>query len=78
MTPRPGSHSIFTRVPGPSAGADGPVLPHDTYLVEQMARFSPERLPERSVPVKGTGIRRLRNHRATSVRTDLAVPVQVR
>lgn len=36
-------------------GADGPILLHDTYLVEQMANFNRERTPERQPHAKGSG-----------------------
>ena len=36
-------------------GPDGPILLHDHHLVEQMAHFNRERLPERNVHAKGAG-----------------------
>jgi catalase len=38
-----------------SVGADGPLLLHDTALIEQLAHFNRERVPERVVHAKGTG-----------------------
>jgi catalase len=38
-----------------TAGADGPTLLHDHYLLEKMAQFSRERVPERVVHAKGSG-----------------------
>ncbi|MDL4774287.1 MULTISPECIES: catalase [Thermomonosporaceae] len=38
-----------------SVGADGPLLLHDVYLVEKMAQFNRERVPERVVHAKGGG-----------------------
>ncbi|PSK89394.1 catalase [Murinocardiopsis flavida] len=48
-------------IPAPSdehsltVGRDGPVLLHDTYLIEKMAQFNRERVPERVVHAKGAG-----------------------
>lgn len=36
-------------------GADGPILLHDRHLLEQMAHFNRERVPERNVHAKGSG-----------------------
>ncbi|WP_139416004.1 catalase [Agromyces laixinhei] len=36
-------------------GADGPAVLHDRYLVEKLAQFSRERIPERVVHAKGGG-----------------------
>ena len=36
-------------------GADGPILLHDHYLIEQMAQFNRERVPERQPHAKGSG-----------------------
>jgi catalase len=36
-------------------GADGPILMQDVYLIEQMAAFNPERIPERQPHAKGGG-----------------------
>lgn len=36
-------------------GADGPILLHDHVLIEQMAHFNRERVPERVVHAKGSG-----------------------
>ena len=38
-----------------SVGRDGPLLLHDVALVEKLARFDRERIPERSPHAKGTG-----------------------
>ncbi|MFG2223793.1 catalase [Streptomyces sp. NPDC048644] len=38
-----------------SVGADGPILLHDHYLIEKMALFNRERVPERVVHAKGSG-----------------------
>ncbi len=36
-------------------GADGPIVLHDHYLIEQMAAFNRERIPERQPHAKGGG-----------------------
>ena len=36
-------------------GPDGPILLHDHYLIEQMADFNRERVPERQPHAKGSG-----------------------
>jgi catalase len=36
-------------------GPDGPVVLHDVYLVEKLAQFNRERVPERVVHAKGGG-----------------------
>ncbi|GCE37519.1 Catalase [Rhodococcus wratislaviensis] len=38
-----------------TAGAQGPILLHDHYLVEKLAQFNRERVPERVVHAKGAG-----------------------
>jgi catalase len=38
-----------------TAGPDGPILLHDHYLIEQMANFNRERVPERQPHAKGGG-----------------------
>ncbi|MFH8746174.1 catalase [Streptomyces rimosus] len=38
-----------------SVGSDGPLLLQDHYLIEKMAQFNRERVPERVVHAKGTG-----------------------
>ncbi|WP_020502543.1 catalase [Sciscionella marina] len=38
-----------------TAGADGPILLQDAYLIEQMAQFNRERIPERQPHAKGSG-----------------------
>lgn len=39
-----------------TAGAGGPVLLQDVHLIEKLARFDRERIPERVVHARGTGI----------------------
>ncbi len=36
-----------------SVGPDGPLVLHDHYLIEQMANFNRERIPERQPHAKG-------------------------
>ncbi|MEU3013966.1 catalase [Nocardia asteroides] len=38
-----------------SAGVQGPVVLHDHYLIEKLAQFNRERVPERIVHAKGSG-----------------------
>lgn len=38
-----------------SVGADGPIALHDVYLVEKLAQFNREKVPERIVHAKGGG-----------------------
>lgn len=38
-----------------TVGPDGPILLHDHYLIEQMAQFNRERIPERQPHAKGAG-----------------------
>ncbi|TSB21841.1 catalase [Streptomyces benahoarensis] len=38
-----------------TVGPDGPILLHDHYLIEKMAQFNRERVPERVVHAKGSG-----------------------
>jgi catalase len=38
-----------------SAGIQGPILLHDHYLIEKLAQFNRERVPERIVHAKGAG-----------------------
>ena len=38
-----------------TVGPDGPILLHDHYLIEQMANFNRERVPERQPHAKGNG-----------------------
>ncbi len=38
-----------------SVGADGPILLHDHYLMEQMANFNREMIPDRQPHAKGSG-----------------------
>ncbi|WP_049567214.1 catalase [Nocardiopsis sp. SBT366] len=60
---RPESERTTTNagIPAPSdehsltVGSDGPIVLHDAYLVEKMAHFNRERVPERVVHAKGSG-----------------------
>ncbi len=38
-----------------TAGTQGPILLHDHYLIEKLAHFNRERVPERVVHAKGGG-----------------------
>jgi len=38
-----------------TAGTQGPILLHDWYLIEKLAQFNRERVPERVVHAKGAG-----------------------
>ena len=38
-----------------TVGPDGPILLHDHYLIEKMAQFNRERVPERQPHAKGGG-----------------------
>ncbi|MDO4785261.1 MAG: catalase [Propionibacteriaceae bacterium] len=38
-----------------TVGADGPIVLHDVHLVEQLAHFNRERVPERTPHAKGSG-----------------------
>ena len=38
-----------------TVGAGGPIVLHDHYLIEQMAQFNRERIPERQPHAKGSG-----------------------
>src|ERR1700739_3847184 len=38
-----------------TAGPDGPIVLNDFYLIEQMANFNRERIPERQPHAKGSG-----------------------
>lgn len=38
-----------------TVGPDGPIVLHDHHMVEQMAHFNRERVPERNVHAKGSG-----------------------
>ena len=38
-----------------TVGPDGPILLNDFYLIEQMANFNRERIPERQPHAKGSG-----------------------
>ena len=47
-----------------TVGPDGPILLHDHYLIEQMAQWNRERVPERQPHAKGSGaFGALRGHR---------------
>src|SRR5260221_14502252 len=39
-----------------TAGPEGPVLLQDSHLIEKLQRFDRERIPERVVHARGTGI----------------------
>jgi catalase len=46
-----------------TAGRGGPVLLQDHHLIEKLAHFARERIPERVVHAKGSGgVRLLRGH----------------
>jgi len=47
----PGSSDEYSVTVGP----DGPTLLQDSYLIEKMAQFNRERVPERVVHAKGSG-----------------------
>src|SRR5207253_10184408 len=38
-----------------TVGPEGPILLQDSYLIEQMANFNRERIPERQPHAKGSG-----------------------
>jgi catalase len=40
-----------------TVGPDGPIVLNDHYLIEQMANFSRERIPERQPHAKGVELR---------------------
>ena len=49
-----------------TAGPNGPVLLQDQHLLEKLARFNRERIPERVVHARGSGAYgALRGHRRT-------------
>ena len=52
--PTPARRSRATSIRSPSA-PDGPILLQDHYLIEQMANFNRERIPERQPHAKGGG-----------------------
>ena len=58
-TPKPTTNNAGVPVPSDehslTAGAQGPILLHDHYLIEKMAQFNRERVPERVVHAKGSG-----------------------
>jgi catalase len=61
MTDKPPRTTTDGGTPVPSdefsltVGADGPILLQDHYLIEQMANFNRERIPERQPHAKGAG-----------------------
>src|ERR1041384_1296258 len=48
-TPAPSDERSLT------IGPDGPIVLQDHYLIEQMAQFNRERIPERQTHAKGSG-----------------------
>src|SRR4051794_37422556 len=58
-TTKPTTTDAGTPVPSDeyslTVGADGPILLQDHYLIEQMANFNRERVPERQAHAKGSG-----------------------
>src|SRR5579859_4266722 len=61
MTDRPPHTTTDAGIPVASdefsltVGSDGPILLQDQYLIEQMANFNRERIPERQPHAKGSG-----------------------
>ena len=61
MTTQPPATTTDSGIPVESddhsltVGADGPILLHDHYLIEQMAQWNRERTPERQPHAKGSG-----------------------
>jgi catalase len=61
MTDRPPRTTTDAGIPVASdefsltVGPDGPILLQDQYLIEQMANFNRERIPERQPHAKGSG-----------------------
>ena len=61
MTDKPPSTTTDAGIPAASdefsltVGPDGPILLQDHYLIEQMANFNRERIPERQPHAKGSG-----------------------
>ena len=61
MTDRPPHTTTDAGIPAASdefsltVGPDGPILLQDQYLIEQMANFNRERIPERQPHAKGSG-----------------------
>lgn len=47
-----------------TAGNPGPVLMQDVHLLEKLAHFDRERIPERVVHAKGAGAHGLHNERS--------------
>ena len=52
-----------------TVGPDGPILLQDQYLIEQMANFNRERIPERQPHAKGSGAFGYSRRPRTSART---------
>lgn len=50
-----GGHPVSQNQHSVTAGARGPVLIQDTHLIEKLAHFNRERIPERVVHAKGAG-----------------------
>ncbi|MGZ6662238.1 MAG: catalase, partial [Solirubrobacteraceae bacterium] len=61
MTDKPPRTTTDAGIPAASdefsltVGPDGPILLQDHYLIEQMATFNRERIPERQPHAKGSG-----------------------
>ena len=59
MTPRrlttESGASVADNQNSQTAGPDGPVLIQDHHLIEKLARFNRERIPERVVHARGSG-----------------------
>ena len=51
----PDRHPVTSDAHSLTAGADGATVLHDVYLVEKLAQFNRERVPERIVHAKGGG-----------------------
>lgn len=50
-----GGHPVSQNQHSLTAGPRGPVLIQDTHLIEKLAHFNRERIPERVVHAKGAG-----------------------
>ncbi|WP_102226832.1 catalase [Acidimangrovimonas sediminis] len=48
-------HPVQSQEHSLTVGTDGPIVLHDHYLLEQMANFNRERIPERQPHAKGSG-----------------------
>lgn len=64
ISPAPSARPVLTTATGTpvadnhnslSAGARGPLLLQDVHLIEKLAAFNRERIPERVVHAKGSG-----------------------